>query len=198
MISNFPDRPTMPEDLNYQVTRREWEILNESEFTCACCGFVSKSSPEVVSGYMEVIIFKDRPTVFCALCSSALRLGRTVNGTINHGLILHAPDITQGQLSNAARILNTAIIEELPYQHGANAVQAKFQRMQASKKDYLFMVDEGSTQQTVNALKSVRRNFEAEASKIFKHLRYFPSRATYRHVFQYWYRTNPDYFAKPV
>lgn len=194
MIANTPNRPIMPDDLNYQITRREWAVLNDHDFVCNCCGFKSASTAEVISGYMEVLVISDRAQVLCAVCSSAVRLGRTVNGTSNHGLILHAPDISQGQLTNAARVLNTAIIEELPYQHGANTLQAEFQAMQATKSEYLFMNDDGSIQHTVNALNSVRRSFEDKAGKIFEHLRYFPSRATYRHIFQYWYRVNPDYF----
>ncbi|OES25609.1 hypothetical protein BFV93_4363 [Alteromonas macleodii] len=36
-----------------------------------------------------------------------------------------------------------------------------------------------------------------EASSIFKHLKYFPSKAEYRHILKYWHQVNPDYFSPP-
>ncbi|OES23893.1 hypothetical protein BFV94_4749 [Alteromonas macleodii] len=69
--------------------------------------------------------------------------------------------------------------------------------MQATKKDYLFLTDTGSVIQTVTALTSIRANKLEEASSIFKHLKYFPSKAEYRHILKYWHQVNPDYFSPP-
>ena len=198
MISNLKERKNMPSDLNYQVTRREWSVLNDNDFLCSCCGFQSAPTKEVPSGYVEVFVNSEgEPFLLCSICATSKKLGRQVSGSNNHGLILHVTNLEQAHVSNVARITCTSLVSSLPYAKAAQNLISQFQHMQATKKDYLFLTDTGSVIQTVTALTSIRANKLEEASSIFQHLKYFPSKAEYRHILKYWHQVNPDYFSPP-
>lgn len=198
MIDILPNRTRMPEDLNYQVTKREWDLLNERNFTCSCCGFKSAPTQSVPSGYIEVLVDSSRaPYLLCAVCASAKRLGRNVGGTFNHGIMLHIANLDQAQVSNAARILLTQVNNSLSLALPSNQMISDLLLMKAESSDFVFLKDSGSVEQTANALESLKNTTKQDPSPLIKNLRYFPSKASYRDIFNYWLEVNPSYFSPP-
>lgn len=87
------------DSLNWIPTSDETLILKKNEYTCDCCGLVSRPHVDFPSGYME--IYHDK--ILCSMCMQSQHLDRPVNEIINHGLIIYCPTLSQGQIVKLAQ-----------------------------------------------------------------------------------------------
>jgi hypothetical protein len=176
---------SIPEDLNYQVYKSAWVVLEKARFTCSCCHFSSAPSKEVLSGYMEVL----KGTVLCSICSSSLQLNRTVRNLQNHGHIIMANDLTQGQVSQLTREIAFKLLSKDSRKvTQAKLVQESLLSSEITHKQYPFLTKDHpqTCTELANCFEVIDEIEEAHYKAIFQDLRYVPSFAAYSHIYDYW------------
>lgn len=196
MLANLANRPSMPEHLNYLPTQKEWEILNQADFRCSECGFKSKSTDATPTGYLEVILWQKITSVFCALCATSKRLGRTVFGTHNHGRIIYSPNLTQSNASDLTRLCGYA--KHLDWHdtqiQAAHYVYQRAMRYQTQSQDFPWVEKSGDVQDMVNVLRLSHDLSQEQKSHLFSGLRYLPNPDVFEPIIRFYFSINPDYF----
>ena len=197
MLGNLPNRPDMPSDLNYTPTELELSYLEKSDFTCDSCSFKSKPTRSIPSGYMEVVKVGTNILSLCAPCASAVRLGRKVSGTSQHGLILWLPELTQPQVIHYARLCDTAMIKALPTQKQALKMINAISKHQVNRSIYPFYTSPGSIEQTIKAMQVNNAIVNPFKPRLFQGMRYLPTKSAYTHIYEHYFVVNPEYFSQP-
>jgi hypothetical protein len=175
----------IPADLNYQVGRSDWDILKKTHFTCSCCGFRSAPSKQVISGYTQVI----EGSTYCAICASAQQLHRPIKNLNNHGFIIKANDLTQGQVSNLCQQIGIARLSEIPERiKRAKEVYNLLLTTEITPDDYSFLSTDNpqTCVELASCFEVMPKLSDVEYKRIFQDLRYVPALAAYDHIFQYW------------
>lgn len=188
----------MPLDLNYTPTEKEADILNAASFTCGLCNFTSRPSKQVPSGYIEAINFGSRIGTFCSPCASSLRLSREVSKTNSHGTIVYLPSLSQRNIINLVRIADTALLMKLPYKDAANSAVGFLKDHIVNETIYPFFKDNCSPDTLATAISMPNKTIKDNRKALFHGFRYVPIRAVYAHIYEYYYKANPNYFQNPL
>lgn len=170
--------------------------MDSAEFTCGSCSFKSRPTNAVSSGYMEVVKINKKIVTLCSPCAGAVRLGRNVSGTHQHGLILWLPEMTQQQVIHVARLCDTSMIKDLPNKRQALKLINAISKHQVNENIYPFYTSPGSIEQTLKAMQVNNEIVTPHRHQLFQGMRYFPIKAAYMHIYEHYFNVNPDYFTK--
>lgn len=187
----------MPDNLNYHPTELEVKLLKEKRYTCECCGFKSRPHRDHLSGYMELVNIDGRITCLCALCASSQKLGRTVEGSDQHGLIIYLPQLTQGQLTNLVRICHVSAVCNLPSRDATKKILGELNQHTVTEDIYPFFTSHGGLQSMVEALRFQTPKTKQHSNELFGGLRYLPNRMEYWTIYEFWHLANPSHFEVP-
>lgn len=196
MIIHIPNKseldlngdPVFNSTANYKPSTEQLTALKSGKFKCSCCGMQSRPSKTVPSGYMEAIKIDDKSTVVCRMCYGATHVDGDLDGRVDHGVIIFAPWISQGQLNNLLRLAFVAKCREVAnYQNHSDTLYNDFYSLIEAGSMHIGIDNfSGSLQDYTGIFNLLNDEALSKINTVFKGMRYLPSYDAYYDVVRYW------------
>ncbi|MFK5949489.1 MAG: hypothetical protein QM500_12055 [Methylococcales bacterium] len=168
---------------NYIPSDKERIILSKEKYKCKCCGFQSRPSKVVPSGYMETY----KNIVLCRMCYGALHTDGKIDDNHNHGMIIYAPWISQSRLINLFRIAylahvrkNQTLIEQ------ADRLAGEFSLLSSDLSKYDEKMSSGDLEYFSKIISKLPASTYDDRKHLLKGWRYLPYYAGYQNIMLYW------------
>lgn len=202
LVGHFVGKLKSIDSFDLPLTKELMQVLIASDFTCSCCGFRSRPSKQVLTGYMLPLPVSDGFKVFCALCAGAKMLNVTYQDN-ELGKLIYAPKLTQKNISDAFRICSGLTImgaeQTSPVKISrANRILSELkspEMMVDANVNPFFNGDHGSTLPLGDLLSYCGERTKKEYHKLVTGIRFLPEIRVYNPVITYYLHANPIHFA---
>ncbi|MFA0809417.1 hypothetical protein [Microbulbifer epialgicus] len=175
------------DSLNWNPDTTEFQLLRKNNFTCDCCGLISRPHQEVKSGYMEVCYIEDKNHILCNICAQSQYVGRKVNGRPNHGFIFYCPDLTQGQISSLALWSFVAKYRENQFSQSANRLVSLILSDLVEPVSYIIPgFTSGDVQEFADIYKHLPPKLMETGDQLFSNLKYWPNEIVFEPQIRFW------------
>lgn len=160
------DGVDVPDDLNWVPSKQLQGKLKSKNYTCECCGLVSRPHKDYPSGFIELVRFSSgREVAMCSMCVQGIALDRKVVGQKEHGYIIRCPELSQGEVVHMARLFYLGqILDNKISEEAERLIELMQSQLTKDVSTIIPSYEDGSIEEFVDIYKYLPPTFEFEKS----------------------------------
>lgn len=160
-------------------------FLQNNQYTCRCCGLVSRPHRDFPDGYIEVFEHDEEKFCLCSMCMQSQYVARSVGGMPHHGLIIYCPTLSQGEIVRLAQMTYIARLRKNKFYPEANNLIEKITTELISPVEKIIPgFSSGGVQEFAEIYEYLSPKIKS--SGLLNSLRYWPNEMVYANQIKFW------------
>lgn len=177
-------------------TPEETKAAKELEWKCSCCGYQSRPSTQVPSGYMDWYEHpKFGPQLMCSVCIQAYRINWPLTGIVwSKGDLIYLEDGSQGEVTTIAVTLLAMWNATMGNYTASEPIKDRILSLGGESEKLNFLAPPGEEWDGIKTFMSLWDALppgQVEMTEnIFRNVFFVPERSTFSAPIKYWSAAN--------